>query len=79
MFSTSFPGFPRINYYVTTHDAYTSKYNVCVDDIHVYVDSKGVNRAGPNAGRAGLGPNFFNRAGLAWPGQARFGPGRTTS
>ena len=41
---------------------YTSEYNVYVDDIHVYVDSRGVNLAGPNAGRAGLGPNFFNRS-----------------
>ena len=27
--------------------------------------TRGVNRAGPNAGLAGLGPNFFNRAGPA--------------
>ena len=46
---------------------YSSKYNVYVDDIHVYVDNRGVNRAGPNAVRAGLGPNFFNRAGPAGP------------
>ena len=50
------------------------EYNVYVDDIHVYVDTRGVNLAGPNAGRAGLGPNFFNR-----PGPALFGPGRTIS
>ena len=27
--------------------------------------TRNVNRAGPNAGRAGLGPNFFSRAGPA--------------
>ena len=42
---------------------YSSKYNVYVDDIHVYVDSRGVNRAGPNADRAGHGPKFFSGAG----------------
>ena len=50
----------------------TSEYNEYVDDILVYVDSRGVNQAGPNAGRTGLGLNFFNRT-----GPALFGPGRT--
>ena len=53
---------------------YTNEYNVYADDIHVYVDSRGVNLAGPNAGGIGLGPNFYNRT-----GPALFGPGRAIS
>ena len=70
--STSFPGFPRINYYVTMHTVYTSKYNVYLEDLFVYVDSRGFNRAGPNASRAGLWPKFLT--GQARPGAGRAGP-----
>ena len=55
-----------------------SKYTVIDDFIHNYIaichliSNRGVNRAGPNAGRARLGPGRFLNCGpgLTWAGRA---------